>query len=100
MTYQLTVLGDGAWARARVFGKLASNAFVIQTDLPRVEVSWQVTGIRQDPYAEKHRIVVEEDKPEDERGTYLEPEARNLPAELGLDHRRHQAIAGAKGPGE
>lgn len=98
--YQLTVLGDGAWARARIFRKLANNAFVIQTDLPGVEVSWQVTGIRQDPYAEKHRVLVEEDKPEDERGTYLEPEARGLPVELGLDHRRHRAIAGVKGSGE
>ena len=33
-----------------------------------VEVSWQVTGIRQDAYAEKHRIPVEEDKPADEQG--------------------------------
>ena len=40
-----------------------------------MKVSWQVTGIRQDAYAEKHRIPVEEDKPEDERGTYLNPDA-------------------------
>jgi hypothetical protein len=90
--YQLTVLGDGAWARARVFRKLADNAFVIQTDLPRVEVSWQLTGIRQDPYAEKHRIPVEEDKPDRERGTYLHPEAWGLPRERGLDHRHDTAV--------
>jgi hypothetical protein len=85
--YQLTVLGDGAWARARVARKLEGNAFVVETDLPRVEVSWQVTGIRKDAYAEKHRIPVEEDKPADERGTYLSPEAWGLPRERGLDER-------------
>ncbi len=88
--YQLTVLGGGAWARARVSRKMAGGTFVVQTDLPRIEVSWQVTGIRQDAYAEKHRIPVEEDKPDDERGTYLHPDAWGAPPERGLD-RRHTA---------
>jgi hypothetical protein len=44
-----------------------------------MEVSWQVTGIRQDPYANKHRIPVEEDKAQDERGLYLYPDAYNQP---------------------
>ena len=39
------------------------------------KVSWQVTGIRRDAWAEAHRIPVEEDKPESERGHYLHPEA-------------------------
>jgi hypothetical protein len=75
--YQLTVLGDGEWARARVFRKIAGNRFVVQTDRPGVEVSWQVTGIRHDVYAEKNRIPVEEDKPEGQRGTHLHPELWN-----------------------
>jgi len=33
-------------------------------DKPGVEVSWQVTGIRHDTYANQHRIKVEEPKPE------------------------------------
>jgi hypothetical protein len=73
--YQLTVIGDGSWARARVFRKIARNRFVIQTDAPRTEVSWQVTGIRKDAWADKHRIRVEEDKPHAERGRYLHPDA-------------------------
>jgi hypothetical protein len=48
-----------------------------------VKVSWQVTGIRQDAYANKHRIPVEEPKPEQERGFYLHPEVFNQPAERG-----------------
>jgi hypothetical protein len=58
--YQLTVIGQ--LARAVVARRMAGNRFVIRTDKPRVEVSWQVTGIRRDPFAEKHRIPVEEEK--------------------------------------
>ncbi|MBO6516145.1 MAG: hypothetical protein JJ975_06315, partial [Bacteroidia bacterium] len=38
------------------------NAFVIKTDKPNVKVSWQVTGIRKDDYANDHRVEVEVDK--------------------------------------
>jgi len=37
-------------------------------------VSWQVTGIRHDAYAEKHRIPVEEWKPDHCRGRFMHPE--------------------------
>ena len=40
-----------------------------------MKVSWQVTGVRKDPFANANRIPVEIDKPEDERGSYLHPEA-------------------------
>jgi hypothetical protein len=39
-----------------------------------IKVSWQVTGIRKDPWANAHRISVEEDKPAKERGYYTYPE--------------------------
>jgi hypothetical protein len=48
-------------------------------------VSWQVTGIRKDAYAEQNRIMVEVLKPAKERGTYLHPEAFGKDASLGLD---------------
>jgi hypothetical protein len=70
--YQLTVIGQ--LAQAIVAQEIENNRFVIQTDKPKVKVSWQVTGIRHDAYANAHRIQVEEDKPEAERGTYLHPE--------------------------
>ena len=40
-----------------------------------MKVSWQVTGIRQDAYANANRIQVEVDKPKEERGRYLHPRA-------------------------
>ena len=51
-----------------------------------MKVSWQVTGVRQDPYAEAHRIKVEEDKSSDERGFYLHPEAYGQPKERGIGY--------------
>ena len=47
-----------------------------------------MTGVRQDPFANANRVQVEVDKPEDERGTYLHPEAWGMPAELQLDRVR------------
>jgi hypothetical protein len=71
-SYQLTVIGR----------------FVqIQTDEPGVKVSWQVTGIRQDPYAEAHRIPVEEDKPRQEVGRYLHPDLFGAPRAMAIDLR-------------
>jgi len=70
--YQLTVIGQ--FAQAIVAREIANNRFTIQTDKPAVKVSWQVTGIRHDAYAEAHRVQVEEEKPASERGTYLHPE--------------------------
>jgi len=70
--YQLTVVGQ--FAQAIIARKIASNRFVIRTNKPNVEVSWQVTGIRHDPYANAHRIPVEEEKPPQEQGHYLHPE--------------------------
>jgi hypothetical protein len=70
--YQLTVIGE--FAQAVVAEEIHDNRFTIRTNKPRVEVSWQVTGVRQDAYANAHRIPVEEDKPADERGHYLHPE--------------------------
>lgn len=51
--------------------KIKDNRFKIAGGTPGMEVSWQVTGIRHDPYAEAKRIPVEEEKPPDERATYL-----------------------------
>jgi len=49
--------------------------------VPRTRVSWQVTGIRHDAFAEQHRIPVEEDKAADARGRYLHPVEHGQPAE-------------------
>jgi hypothetical protein len=77
--YQLTALGQ--FAQAIISEKIVNNHFAVRTDKPFVEVSWQVTGIRQDAYAKANRIVVEEDKTGEERGHYLHPELYGGPSE-------------------
>ncbi|MDI9890941.1 hypothetical protein QM517_07235 [Rhodococcus sp. IEGM 1404] len=63
--YQLTVIGQ--FAQAIVSRKVSGNSFEIRTDHGNVEVSWQVTGIRQDAYATAHPIQVEEDKTDEDK---------------------------------
>jgi len=71
--YQLTVIGE--FAQAIISKKIEGNTFKIKTDKPNIEVSWQVTGVRNDAFARKNRIKVEEEKEVENIGTYLNPEA-------------------------
>ena len=85
--YQLTVMGT--FAQAIVADEIKDNRFTIKTNAANVKVSWQVTGIRQDAYANKNRIKVEEDKTERERGFYLHPDAFSQPEERGVEWARN-----------
>jgi len=85
--YQLTVIGQ--FAQAIVTGEVANHQFSIKTDKPGVKVSWQVTGIRQDAWANAHRVPVEEDKNARERGHYLHPELYGAPEEQSVEWARH-----------
>jgi hypothetical protein len=82
--YQLTPIG--AFAQAIISEEVRENRFKIQTDKPNIKVSWQITGIRKDAFAEKHRIPVEEDKTGEERGKYLHPEEHGKPQSLSVDN--------------
>ncbi|MBL9001297.1 MAG: hypothetical protein JNK25_09195 [Phycisphaerae bacterium] len=75
--YQLTVVdsGENDFVLARVYRKIEGNTFIVKTSVPGIEVSWQVTGIRKDAWAERNRIPVEVEKGPEERGTYLHPSA-------------------------
>jgi hypothetical protein len=87
--YQLTVIGT--FAQAIIAQEIEDDQFVIQTDQPNVKVSWQVTGIRHDPWAEANQIPVEEDKPSEEQDTYLHPEVYGMPETRGLAYREAQS---------
>jgi trimeric autotransporter adhesin len=75
--YQLTVMGQ--FAQAIVSQKLDNSQFVIKTNAPNVEVSWQVTAVRHDAYALAHPLVVERNKPDREVGYYMHPELYGQP---------------------
>ncbi|MBK7631921.1 MAG: hypothetical protein IPJ23_14680 [Ignavibacteriales bacterium] len=86
--YQLTVIGD--FAQAIVSQKIQNNQFIIRTDKPNIEVSWQVTGIRHDKFAEKNRIPVEENKTGKDVGRYLHPDAYGVSETLGVDYENNR----------
>jgi hypothetical protein len=56
--YQLTSI-SGPGPNLRVAHKIRDNRFQIAGRAPGLEVSWQVTGIQHDPYAEANRRLIE-----------------------------------------
>jgi len=58
--YQLTPIGG--FAPVYVAQEIKHNIFKIAGGKPSLRVSWQVTGVRHDAYADKHRIAVETPK--------------------------------------
>jgi len=71
--YQLTSIGRPQ-PNLYIAWEVTGNRFQIAGGAPGGKVSWQVTGVRHDAYANAHRIQVEEDKPPQEQGHYLHPE--------------------------
>jgi trimeric autotransporter adhesin len=94
LRYQLTVVGR--FAQAIVRSKVRNNRFVIATSEPATEVSWQVTGVRQDAYAKAHPLVVESSKRGQERGRYLNPLEHGQPESKGVGYalRQHASASG------
>jgi len=94
--YQLTVIGQPS--QAYVSQELASGAFSIKTDKPNVKVSWQVTGIRQDAWANAHRMAVEVQKSAAERGNYLHPELFGASQDKKIPVRQPRKMTGMMKP--
>jgi hypothetical protein len=92
--YQLTVIGQ--FAQAIVAKEIGNSSFTIKTSKPGVKVSWQVTGIRHDAYADAHRIQVEEEKPPQEQGHYLHPELFGAPPEQAVGYHTTTSPAQAE----
>jgi hypothetical protein len=82
--YQLTVVGQ--FAQAIVNEEIHNNQFTIKTDKPNVKVSWQVTGIRNDPYVKAHPMQVEVEKMGNERGKYIHPKEYGVSETLGINY--------------
>jgi hypothetical protein len=81
--YQLTAVSASA-PNLYLQSEVADGCFKIAGGSAGLKVCWQVTGIRQDAYANAHRIRVEEIKPEGERGRYLHPEAFGQPPDKAI----------------
>ncbi len=93
--YQLTCIGG--YSPVFVASEIAGNQFLVTGGRPGLVVSWQVTGIRRDAYAEKNRVVVEVEKVPEERGFYLHPEAFGKSAQQAIPSLRNdEAVRKAK----
>ncbi|USO00157.1 MAG: hypothetical protein H6810_05705 [Phycisphaeraceae bacterium] len=82
--YQLTCIGG--YAPVYVETEIEGGVFAIAGGKPGLKVSWQVTGVRQDPWALANPVKVEEEKSDVDKGLYLHPAAYGLPPERGIGH--------------
>ncbi len=82
--YQLTCIGG--FAQVYIAEKINNNQFKIAGGTNNLEVSWMITGIRNDAYAQKFRTPVEEEKPAAQKGYYLQPEAIEAAYEKSMEY--------------
>ena len=82
--YQLTAIGAPG-PNLYVAEEISGNRFRIAGGTPGMKVSWQVTGIRHDAFANAHRIPVEQEKSGRERGKYLHPKELGMPESLSME---------------
>jgi len=78
--YQLTAVGV-AIPNLHVAEELSENRFKIAGGEGGMKVCWQVTGSRKDPWAAANPFEVEQEKPQEERGRFLEPSLYDAPEE-------------------
>ena len=89
--YQLTAVGAPG-PNLFVAEKIRDNRFRIAGGQEGMEVSWQVTGVRRDPYALAHPVAVEQNKPASEQGKYLHPTELGQPESAGIDYAERQQL--------
>jgi len=86
--YQLTAIG-GAAPGLHIAREITKGRFKIGGGERRMRVSWQVTGIRKDVWAQANPVVVEEKKVGVERGSYIHPELHGKPASKDMERARN-----------
>jgi hypothetical protein len=89
--YQLTPVGAPA-PNLYVAEGVRSNRFRIAGGESGMTVSWQVTGVRKDAFAEENRIAVEVEKSGGDRGKYLHPTAFGLGREMGVNYEADEEL--------
>jgi hypothetical protein len=82
--YQLTAIGQPS-PGLYIAREISGGSFQIAGGLPGTKVSWQVTGVRQDPYAKAHPLVVEREKEPRLKGFYIHPELYGQPEEKQIE---------------
>jgi hypothetical protein len=78
--YQVSALKS--FSDVMILEEIKGNSFKIKSELPNTEISWQVTGVRQDAYANKNRVIPEVEKEPSKKGTLLHPDAYRMQSTL------------------
>ncbi len=94
--YQLTAIGAPG-PNLYVAEEISGNRFVLAGGEPGMKVSWQVTGIRHDPYSLEHRMTAVQDKPPQEVGKYRHPELYGMPETAGVSFREERGLTAQSG---
>ncbi len=81
--YQLTAVGAPG-PNLYIAREESGNQFTIAGGTKGMKVSWQITGVRKDAWAEQHRIPVEENKVGFEKGRFLHPTEHGMPESAGI----------------
>jgi len=89
-TYQLTAVG-GAAPGLHIAAKVKDNRFRIAGGAAGMEVSWSVSGVRNDLWVQAHGAPVEVAKSDKAKGRYLHPALFGLPSEAGVFYRQPRA---------
>jgi len=89
--YQLTPIGAPA-PDLHIARKVSDGRFAIAGGQSGLEVSWQVTGVGKDAWAQANPLEVEKEKPLNEQGFYIHPELHGEPEEKGMAWARHPDI--------
>jgi hypothetical protein len=97
VSYHLTVVGGAS--PVGVTRPLQDNRFSLHTELPGAQVCWLLLGVRQDAWAQAHRIQVEEPKHDDARGRYLHPDLFGEGAAHVVLNPEHEAMLAGRFPG-
>lgn len=84
--YQLTSIGGPA--SLYIAQKIQKGRFLIAGGKPGLEVSWQVTGVRNDAYSQAHPFEIEVRKGRSDRGLFVDPLLRGQPSTQGVRNPR------------
>lgn len=95
--YQLTAIGVPA-PNLYISKEVEGNKFAIAGGKPGLKVSWQLTGIRKDPFANANRIQVEMEKPDNEKGKYMHPELYGFDKSKSIKYESNKANYSPKVP--
>jgi hypothetical protein len=88
--YQLTCISRSE--PVYIAREVTDGSFAIAGGTAGLKVSWQLTGVRHDVWAQANELVVEEDKAEAERGYYRHPEAFGHGLERSVHWPRNEEL--------